>query len=168
MPDLKYSICVGHHLMHYKNGWLKYNMLFFLHFQVFLGGDGGSIFYLFILISDFKGTFEEEKSGELVVNSLEERMFCSTKVLLAMLKLYTYTQTMQNVYVVLFFFHHHCFLFSFVFVSNFHFHALYSSFIQHNSLDQEEFSTFQPEDSHTGWQRQRCKINAQITERMDS
>ena len=79
-------------------------MLFFLHFQVFLGGDGGSIFYLFILISDFKGTFEEEKSGELLVNSLEERMFCSTKVLLAMLKLYTYTQTMQNVYVVLFYF----------------------------------------------------------------
>ena len=67
MPDLKYSICVGHHLMHYKNGWLKYNMLFFLHFQVFLGGDGGSIFYLFILISDFEGTFEEEKSGELLV-----------------------------------------------------------------------------------------------------
>ena len=75
-----------------------------MHFQVFLGGDGGSIFYLFILISDFKGTFEEEKSGELLVSRLEERMFCSTKVLLAMLKLYTYTQTMQNVYVVLFFF----------------------------------------------------------------
>ena len=79
-------------------------MLFFFAFPGFLGGDGGSIFYLFILISDFKGTFEEEKSGELLVNSLEERMFCSTKVLLAMLKLYTYTQTMQNVYVVLFFF----------------------------------------------------------------
>merc|ERR550519_13436 len=40
-------------------------------------------------------------------------MFCSTKVLLAMLKLYTYTQTMQNVYVVLFFFHHHCVFFCF-------------------------------------------------------
>jgi len=79
-------------------------MLFFCISRFFLGGDGGSIFYLFILISDFEGTFKEEKSGELLVNSLEERMFCSTKVLLAMLKLYTYTQTMQNVYVVLFFF----------------------------------------------------------------
>ena len=81
-----------------------YHLLLCLISRFFLGGDGGSIFYLFILISDFKGTFEEEKSGELLVNSLEERMFCSTKVLLAMLKLYTYTQTMQNVYVVLFFF----------------------------------------------------------------
>jgi len=65
------------------------------------------------LISNCEGIFEEENSGELVVNSLEEKMFWRSKVLLAMLKLYTYTQTMQNVYVVLFFFHHHCFCIEF-------------------------------------------------------
>lgn len=162
MPDLKYSICVGHHLMHYKNGWLKY-MLFFCISRFFLGGDGGSIFYLFILISDFEGTFEEEKSGELLVvwkkGCFVVQRYCSPG------SSCTNTHKLCKMFMLSYFFF---IIIVFCFVSNFHFHALYSSFIQHNSLDQEEFSTFQPEDSHTGWQRQRCKINAQITERMDS